>query len=140
VPFRSFLPFVPLLVAAGCAPPPTVTKGTFTGSHTLTMQRGSADVIVRTTGTGTYTITNYSMDHPMGQRPDTEATFTTPAGKFVISDKGASDGLFVNGVKYTYSTGPHARRIAVTIDEKGAVGVDDPNAKEPKGEPAPPKG
>src|SRR5262245_44899852 len=35
---------------AGCAPPPLVTKGTFTKSYTLTMQREAMDVVVETAG------------------------------------------------------------------------------------------
>lgn len=132
---RTCFALVPLLGLVGCAPPPTVTKGTFTGSYSLLMQRGSADVVVKSTGTGSYVVTNYAMDHPMGQRPDTEATFTTPAGTFAITDKGIPDGLLINGTKYTYSYGPNNGRIKITIDEKGNVTMDDPNAKEPKGGP-----
>lgn len=130
---RTTLLAVPLLALVGCAPPPTVTKGTFTGSHTLTMQRGSADVVVKATGTGSYVVTNYAMGHPMGPRPDTEATFTTPAGTFKITDKDVKDGMLINGKPYPNLTANSGSgRLTITIDEKGAITVTDPTLVDDK--------
>jgi hypothetical protein len=122
-----------LACLAGCAPRPTVTKGTFAASHTLTMQRGSIDVLVKTTGPATYAVTNHRMDHPMGRRPDTEATFTTPAGTFSVSDRGLSEpGVSVNGTFYPVPPRPEGR-TTVTIDEKGGVTVSPPKEAAPQG-------
>ena len=123
--------------AVGCAPPPTVTKGTFTGSHTLTIQRGSAEVVVKANGPASYVVTNYAMDHTMGQRPDTEATFTTSAGTFVITDKGNKDGMTINGKQFPTLGAGSGGRITVTIDEQGAITMTDstPKEQEPKADP-----
>lgn len=133
MPLRSLLLAVPLLALVGCGSSPTVTKGTFTRMFTLTMQRGSVDIVVRTDSTGTYVITNYSMDHPMGQRPDTEATFTTPAGTFAITDKGVPDGLLINGKAYpNRGSGSAVHRLSIAIDESGTITVTDPTPPEEK--------
>src|SRR5262245_33789670 len=78
-----------LAVVLGCSPPPKVTTGTFTTSYTVHVDREHVDVVVLTSGPATYEVKNYAMDHPMGQRPDTEATVRTPAGRFAITDRGA---------------------------------------------------
>ena len=126
----------PVLVIAclvGCTPAPRVTKGAFATSYTLTMQRGSVDVVVQTSGPASYTLTNYNMDHPMGPRPDTEATFTTPAGTFVVSDRNlTAAGLTINGT--FYAEPPSATgRSTITIDAKGVVTVNPPGAAGPQG-------
>ena len=114
---------------AGCTPGPVVTKGTFTTPYTLTMQRGSVDVIVQTSGPASYALTNYRMDHPMGRRPDTEATFTTPAGTFVVSDRNlTAPGLTINGVFYPEPPPPAVGRSTITIDAQGVVTVNPPVA------------
>jgi len=121
-----------LVCFLGCTPPPTVTKGKFTTSYTLTMQRGSVDVVVRTSGPATYAVTNYAMDHPMGRRPDTEATFKTPAGTFVVSDRNLQEaGLTINGTFYPEPT-PSGGRSTITIDEKGQITVEKAKAAEPQ--------
>ena len=125
-----------LAFAPGCGPPPpTVTEGTFTDSYTLTMQRGITDVVVKTSGAGSYRVTNYRMDHPMGKRPDTEATFKTSAGTFVVSDRGLTeDGVKINDTFYKYPEPSEVNgRGKVVIDERGGVTVHAPKA-EPKGE------
>ena len=123
-----------LVCFLGCTPPPTVTKGKFTTSYTLTMQRGSVDVVVRTSGPATYAVTNYAMDHPMGRRPDTEATFKTPAGTFVVSDRNqTAPGLTINGVFYPEPPSATARST-ITIDAKGVVTVNPPKAPAPGGD------
>jgi hypothetical protein len=117
---------------AGCTPAPVVTKGTFTTSYTLTMQRGSADVVVQTSGPASYTLTNYSMDHPMGRRPDTEATFTTPAGTFVVSNRNLKEtGLTINGTFYPEPASANSRST-VTIGAQGVITVQPPQAAEPQ--------
>jgi hypothetical protein len=117
----------------GCTPAPIVTKGTFTTSYTLTMQRGSVDVVVQTSGPASYTVTNYAMDHPMGPRPDTEATFTTPAGTFVVSDRNLpAVGLTINGTFYPEPL-TTVERSTITIDAKGVVTVNPPKAAAPQG-------
>jgi hypothetical protein len=119
---------------AGCTPAPVVTKGTFATSYTLTMQRGSVDVVVQTAGPASYTLTNYSMDHPMGPRPDTEATFTTPAGTFVVSDRNLTvAGLTINGTFYPEPP-PAVGRSTITIDTKGVVTVNPPKIAVPQGD------
>jgi hypothetical protein len=121
-----------LVALAGCSPSPEVATGTFTGSYTLTMQRGSVDVVVQTSGPASYRITQYSMDHPMGRRPDTEAMFTTPAGTFVVSNRNlAAEGLTING---TFYPEPASRtgRSAITIDPRGAIAVNPPKAAPPQ--------
>jgi len=118
---------------AGCTPGPVVTKGTFTTPYTLTMQRGSVDVIVQTSGPASYALTNYRMDHPMGRRPDTEATFTTPAGTFVVSDRNlTAPGLTINGVFYPEAPASGVRST-ITIDAQGVVTVNPPGAAGPQG-------
>lgn len=109
-----------LIVAVGCTPGPTVTSGTFEKSHTLTMQRGSVDVVVETAGPATFRVTNYRMDHPMGRRPDTEATFKTPAGTFEVSNRGQEgESLTINGILQKVPlAGP---RTSITIDAKGKI-------------------
>jgi hypothetical protein len=121
-----------LVALAGCSPSPDVATGTFTGSYTLTMQRGSVDVVVQTSGPASYKITRYSMDHPMGRRPDTEATFTTPAGTFVVSNRDlAAEGLTINGTFYPEPV-PRTGRSAITIDPRGAIAVNPPTAAPPQ--------
>jgi uncharacterized protein (TIGR03067 family) len=122
-----------LVCPIGCAPAPTVTKGTFTNSFTLTMQRGSVDVVVQTSGPANYTLTQYAMDHPMGKRPDTEATFTTPAGTFMVSNRNLAEaGLTINGTFYPEPTNMTSRST-ITIDPQGAVTVQPPKATPPVG-------
>ncbi|MBP3959659.1 hypothetical protein J8F10_30810 [Gemmata sp. G18] len=124
-----------LVCLGGCSPSPTITKGTFTDSYTLTMQRGSMDVVVRTSGAAQYTVTNYAMNHPMGQRPDTEATFTTPAGTFVISDRNVTEaGLKINGTFYPQPPSV-STRSTILIDSQGVITVQP--AKEPAVAPPP---
>ena len=96
------LAFVP-----GCGPPPpTVTEGTFTDSYTLTMQRGSTDVVVKTSGAGTYRVTNYRMDHPMGNVP-TPRRRSRLRRTFVVSDRGVTeDGVKINDTFYKYPGRP----------------------------------
>jgi hypothetical protein len=118
---------------AGCARGPVVTKGTFDTSYTLTMQRGSADVVVQTSGPASYTVSNYSMDHPMGQRPDTEAVFKTPAGTFNISDRNDKEGLTINGTHFPYPIDRNGR-YTITIDAQGTIKTDAPKADERKKE------
>lgn len=108
-----------------------MTKGNFDTSYTLTMQCGSADVVVQTSGPASYTVSNYTMDHPMGPRPDTEAVIKTPAGTFNISDRNDSGGLTINGTHYPYPTDRTGRYI-ITIDAKGTIKADDPKAEEQK--------
>jgi hypothetical protein len=125
------VPLMVIVCLTGCTPPPVVTKGTFTTSYTLTMQRESVDVVVQTSGPASYAVTNYNRDHPMGRPPDTEATFTTPAGTFVVSDRSlAKPGLTINGVFYPESTAPNGR-TTITIDPKGVVTVKSPEAAGP---------
>ena len=125
-------PVFVLMGLVGCTPAPVVTKGTFDSTYTLTMQRGSVDVVVRTSGPATYTVTNYAMDHPMGRRPDTEATFKTPAGTFVVSDRNLQEaGLTINGTFYPEPT-PSGGRSTITIDEKGQITVEKAKAAEPQ--------
>jgi hypothetical protein len=122
-----------IVCLTGCAPAPVVTKGTFDASYTLTMQRGSVDVVVQTSGPASYTLTNYSMDHPMGRRPDTEATFTTPAGTFVVSDRNLKEaGLTINGTFYP-EPAPAEGRSTITIDARGGITVNPPKAAAPQG-------
>jgi hypothetical protein len=118
---------------AGCTQAPTVTRGNFDTSYTLTMQRGSADVVVQTSGPASYTITNYRMNHPMGPRPDTEATFKTPAGTFTISDRDDKDGVTINGKHFIYPTNQSGRYV-ITIDAQGTIKADEPKAEERKTE------
>lgn len=105
----------------GCTPPPAMTKGTFTESYMLTMQRGTIDVTVQTSGPAKYIISQYAMDHPMGKRPDTEAKFTTPAGSFLVTNRNQSaEGVTVNGTFYPQpedATG----RSQIIIDKQGKV-------------------
>ena len=110
-------------VAAGCAPAPTITEGTFNDSYELTMQRGSMDVVVKTSGPARYKITQHAMSHPMGPRPNTEAMFTTPAGTFNVSSNGQNDlGVIVNGVLYPEPPDRDGRS-KVVIDERGEITV-----------------
>jgi hypothetical protein len=115
----------------GCTPPPKVKSGKFDTSYTLTMQRGSVDVVVQASGPATYAVTNYAMDHPMGPRPDTEATFVTPAGKFVVSDRNLKDGLTINGTLYPERVSSDGR-TTITIDAKGQITVEKPKAAPPQ--------
>lgn len=117
---KCHLPLALAILAGGCAPGPTVSKGTFNTPYTLTLQRDNIEIVVQTSGTASYTITNYSMDHPMGKRPDTEAVFTTPAGVFTISDKGQTGGVLINNVFYPHNAAAMVR-TTITIDPKGAV-------------------
>src|SRR5262245_8013198 len=113
-----------LVCLAGCSPPPTVTKGTFDKSYTLTMQREPALVVVETSGPATYTVTNYAMEHPMGQRPDTEAVFTTPAGTFRVSDRGVKErGVNINNTFYPMPQSTSDSLSTVTIDVNGNITV-----------------
>jgi hypothetical protein len=132
---RNAVALLPMLVVGCGPPPPTVTEGTFTDSYTLTMQRGTTDVEVKTSGPATYRVTNYRMDHPMGKRPDTEATFKTSAGTFVVSDRGLTeDGVKINDTFYKYPEPSEVNgRGKVVIDERGGVTVHAPKA-EPKNE------
>lgn len=119
-----------ILSVSGCVPTPApaVIKGTFTKSYTLTMQRGAIDVVVRTSGPATYEITNHRMSHPMGPRPDTEATFVTPAGTFVISNRDLQEaGLMINAAFYPEPPSV-AGRSTLTIDAKGVVTLFTPSA------------
>ena len=104
--------------------------------HGRSPQRRPAQGPAAAPSPASYVITNYSMNHPMGQRPDTEATYTTPAGTFKITDKEVKDGMLINGQPYPNLTaGSGTGRLTITIDEKGAITVDDPTAKdEPKAE------
>jgi len=111
-----------LVCLAGWSPPPTVTKGTFDKSYTLTMQRGSYLVVVETSGPATYTITNYAMEHPMGSRPDTEAVFTTPAGTFRVSDRGVKErGVNINDTFYPVPQSSSDELSVVIIDANGNI-------------------
>jgi hypothetical protein len=124
-----------LVCLTGCTAAPVVTKGTFDASYTLTMQRGSVDVVVQTSGPASYTLTNYSMDHPMGRRPDTEATFTTPAGTFVVSNRNLKEaGLTINGTFYPEPV-PAEGRSTITIDAQGGITVNPPKAAPQGGKP-----
>jgi hypothetical protein len=126
-------PVIVLVCLVGCTPAPVVTKGTFTTSYTLTMQRGSVDVLVQTSGPASYTITNYRMDLPMGPRPDTEATFVTPAGTFVVSDRNQkAPGLAINGTFYPEPPSATSRSTIV-IDAKGVVTAKPPKVPAPAG-------
>lgn len=127
------------LLAVGCSPPPKVTEGKFTDSYELTMQRGSLDVVVKTSGPARYKITQHAMTHPMGSRPNTEGTFTTPAGTFQVSSHGDNDlGVIVNGVLYPEPS-ERGVRSKLVIDEEGGITVVTPPpapAPEPNREPA----
>lgn len=124
-------------LAAGCTPPPKITEGTFTGSYELTMQRGSMDVVVYTSGPAKYRITNHAMNHPMGPRPNTEAVFTTPAGTFNVSSHGDNDlGVIVNGTLYPEPPDRDGRS-QVVIDAQGNVSVRAAPPREKPVEPAP---
>lgn len=114
--------------AVGCSSPPTITEGEFNGTFTLAVQRGAMDVVVRTSGPAKYKVSNYSMNHPMGPRPDTEATFTTPAGTFAVSNKGLTEpGLLVNGVFYAEpQTENRSGRAVLMIDAQGNITVQPP--------------
>jgi hypothetical protein len=128
------VPLITIICLGGCAPPPVVTKGTFATSYTLTMQRGAVDVVVQTSGPASYAVTNYNMDHPMGRRPDTEATFTTPAGTFVVSDRNLTQpGLTINGIFYPQPQAADGR-TTITIDAKGVITVKPPRAANRQGE------
>ena len=121
-----------IVCLAGCSRGPVVTKGKFTTSYTLNMQRGAVDVVVQTSGPASYTITQYQMNHPMDSRPDTDATFVTPAGTFAVSNRSLLDaGLNINGVFYPEPdvTG----RSTITIDPKGVITLSSPKAAEPPG-------
>jgi hypothetical protein len=127
-------PVFVLVCLVGCTPAPVVTKGTFNSTYTLTMQRGSVDVVVQTSGPASYTLTNYGMAHPMGPRPDTEATFTTPAGTFVVSDRNQkAPGLTINGVFYLEPAAATGRST-ITIDAQGVVTVNPPKEPAPRGD------
>lgn len=116
-----------IVCLAGCARAPIVTKGKFDTTYTLIMQRGSADVVVQTSGPASFQITNYQMNHPMGSRPDTEATFKTPAGTFNISDRNNTSGLTINGKQFDYPTDLNGRYL-ITIDAQGTIKADEPKA------------
>lgn len=124
---------IALACLAGCTPAPGVTRGTFDTAYTLTMQRGSVDVVVQTSGPATYAVTNYRMDHPMGRRPDPEATFVTPAGTFVVSDRNLQEaGLTINGTFYPEPPAADGRST-ITIDARGGITVSPPKAA-PRGD------
>jgi hypothetical protein len=133
VKIRSAVVFASFAIA-GCTPPPTVTNGTFNDSYTLTMQRGTTDVVVKTSGPASYRVTNYRMDHPMGKRPDTEATITTPAGTFRISDRNvAEDGVMINGTLYKYPERTEVNgRSTIVIDERGGISIHPPQPEAPR--------
>jgi hypothetical protein len=89
------------------------------------------DVVVETSGPASYTHTHYHRDHPMGPPSDTEATFTTPAGTFVVSDRNMpSPGLTINGTFYPELD--RLSRTTITIDAEGGITVSPPKAPVPQ--------
>jgi hypothetical protein len=110
------------MAVGGCAKPPKVTKGRFNTSYTVTIQRGCTQVVVLTSGPARFIQKDYWMDHPMGQRPDTEAAVTTPAGKFIITDRNlGKPGVSING---TYYPDPiPCLGQTITIGPSGAITV-----------------
>jgi hypothetical protein len=64
----------------------------------------------------------------MGKRPDTEATFKTPAGTFEVSDRGVTEnGVKINGTFHKYPEPSEVNgRSKVVIDERGEITVHPP--------------
>lgn len=121
---RNIAP-VALVLFVGCTPAPSVSHGRFNDSFTLTMQRGSAEILFKTSSPGRFTVTNHRMDHPMGKRPDTEATVVTSAGTFRVTDKDEQKlGVHINDRFFEYlPTSEIVMRTLIVVDEKGDITV-----------------
>lgn len=134
LPMIASLPFLlGALGGCGAAVPPRVEDGRFVGEKTFVVQRASVEVIVETEGGGAYAIVQHPYTHPMSPPGDTEITLTTPAGRFVVENRGlvTADRIRVNGTEHAFPDPAFElpscgrRRLRITRDGTVTATVDE---------------